>query len=61
MGSVWWEISFGHATLFMKIGAVFGPALAATTVYFGVTMALKIPAAGEMLGLLLGKPPRQAP
>jgi putative peptidoglycan lipid II flippase len=52
MGRVWWETSLGHGSLPLKLGAVFGPALAATAVYFGMALALKIPAAREMLGLV---------
>jgi len=52
MGMVWWETSLGHATLLLKIGAVFGPALAATAAYFGAALAFRIPAVKEMQLLL---------
>jgi len=52
MGMVWWETSLGHATLLLKIGAVFGPALAATAAYFGAALAFRIPAVKKMQLLL---------
>jgi putative peptidoglycan lipid II flippase len=55
MGLAWWETNLGHATLLRKIGAVFGPALAATAVYFGAAFAFRIPAARELLGLVSGR------
>jgi hypothetical protein len=47
-----WTHHFGHATLIMKLGEVFLPMIAATVVYFGVGLWLKLPAAGEILCLL---------
>jgi len=55
VGSGWWETNLGHATLLLKIGAVFGPALAATGAYFGAALAFKIPAAKEMLELVTAR------
>jgi putative peptidoglycan lipid II flippase len=43
-----WENSIGHATIALKIGAVFVPAGIAGIVYWFAALALKIPAAKEM-------------
>jgi putative peptidoglycan lipid II flippase len=43
-----WENSIGHATIALKIGAVFVPAGIAGIVYWLAALALKIPAAKEM-------------
>lgn len=48
-----WETSLGHATLALKIGAVFVPAGLAGMVYWLVTLALKIPAAREIGDLIM--------
>ncbi len=50
-----WEGHFGHATLALKLGEVFGPMLAATVVYFALGLWWKIPSAGEILGVILRK------
>jgi len=47
-----WETQLGHATLLLKIGAVFGPAGAASLAYWLVAVAMKIPAAKEITGLV---------
>ena len=53
-----WEGSLGHGNLALKIGAVFAPAIAAGILYWLVTLALKVPAAKEMLNFLTRKPAR---
>lgn len=54
-GWQWWEGALGHATLALKIGAVFAPATVAAVIYWGTTLALKVPAAKEMSGLVFRK------
>ncbi len=44
-----WESSIGHATLVRRIGAVFVPAALAGTFYVLTALALKIPAAAELM------------
>lgn len=51
-----WEGALGHATLFLKIGAVFAPALAAGILYWLVNLALEVPAAKELLNFVQRKP-----
>jgi putative peptidoglycan lipid II flippase len=51
----WWERALGHATLTLKLGAVFVPGSAAGMVYWMAALALRVPAAGEMTQLLLKK------
>jgi putative peptidoglycan lipid II flippase len=51
-----WEGALGHATLWRKFGAVFAPAMAAGILYWLVTLALKVPAAKEMLHFVQRKP-----
>jgi peptidoglycan biosynthesis protein MviN/MurJ (putative lipid II flippase) len=46
-----WERSLGHATLTVKIGAVFAPAIGAGLIYWLTAMALQVPAAKEMSDL----------
>ncbi|HTV40184.1 MAG TPA: murein biosynthesis integral membrane protein MurJ [Candidatus Sulfotelmatobacter sp.] len=48
MGSNVWEEKLGHATVALRIGAVFIPAIAAAIVYWILAMAFKIPAAAEI-------------
>ena len=54
-GWQWWEAKFGHATIALKIGAVFVPAIVAGLIYWGAALLLKIPAAEEMTALILPK------
>jgi putative peptidoglycan lipid II flippase len=54
-GWQFWENSIGHATIVLKIGAVFVPAIAAGLVYGILALALKIPAAKEMTEFALAK------
>lgn len=50
-----WEGALGHGNLALKIGAVFVPATAAAILYWLVTLALKVPAAKEMLAFVQRK------
>jgi putative peptidoglycan lipid II flippase len=50
-----WEHSLGHATLALKIGAVFVPAGIAGGIYWLAAVACKIPAAKEMTEFALAK------
>ena len=59
-GAAWWishvwEAHAGHATLLLRIGAVFLPMAAAGVLYYGVTLWWKVRYAEETLGLFLGK------
>jgi len=47
-----WDGRFGHATLLVKLGAVFVPGALAGAVYWLVATLAKIPAAAEMSGLI---------
>jgi len=50
-----WDRELGHASLALKLGAVFVPAGLAGTLYWGVALAAKIPAAREMSEFALAK------
>ena len=50
-----WEKFIGHDTLALKIGAVFVPAIAGGLLYGVLALALKIPAAGELLEFALAR------
>jgi putative peptidoglycan lipid II flippase len=50
-----WETHVGHATLALKIGAVFAPAGLAGGTYLLATLAFKIPAAKEMMAFALAR------
>ena len=50
-----WEQWLGHATLLLKIGAVFVPAALAGGIYWFIALQLKIPAAKEMTAFALTK------
>ena len=50
-----WETQLGHATLALRLGAVFVPATAAGGVYWLGALACKIPAAKEMTEFALAK------
>jgi putative peptidoglycan lipid II flippase len=54
-GWQFWEHQIGHATLALKIGAVFVPAGVAGLVYWVSALAFKIPAAKEMAEFALAK------
>ena len=48
-----WENALGHGSAWLKLGAVFVPAIAAGILYWLVTLAFKVPAAGELARFLL--------
>ncbi len=50
-----WENEIGHATLALKLGEVFVPAGIAGGIYLMITLALRIPAAKEMIDFALAK------
>jgi putative peptidoglycan lipid II flippase len=50
-----WEHTFGHATIALKIGAVFVPAGIAGGIYWLTALACNIPAAKEMTAFALAK------
>jgi putative peptidoglycan lipid II flippase len=50
-----WESHLGHGNLFLKIGAVFVPAIAAGLLYLLAALLLKIPAAKEMTEFAFAK------
>ena len=54
-GARFWENSLGHATLALKMGAVFMPAAAAGLIYWLAALLFRIPAAQEMRALVLPK------
>ena len=51
----YWERTFGHATIALKIGAVFVPAGIAGGIYWLTALACHIPAAKEMTAFVLAK------
>jgi putative peptidoglycan lipid II flippase len=51
----WWEATLGHASLALKIGAVFVPAGIAGGFYWAVAMLCKVPAAKEMTAFALAR------
>jgi len=52
-GCQYWDGAVGHGTIVLKIGAVFVPAIVASTVYGAVVLAARVPAAHELLDLVL--------
>ncbi len=58
MGWKFWEEKLGHATLALKIGAVFVPAIAAGALYWLAALAFKIPAATEIFEFVLARSKR---
>jgi len=52
LGSSLWEKHLGHATLWLKIGAVFIPGGIATLIYWVVALLAKVPAAHDILALV---------
>jgi putative peptidoglycan lipid II flippase len=50
--SRYWDLKLGHATLSMKIGAVFVPGVLAGLIYWCAALAAKIPAAREITALI---------
>jgi putative peptidoglycan lipid II flippase len=55
MGWKFWEITLGHETVVLKIGAVFVPAGIAGLVYSLIALAFKISAAKEMMEFALAR------
>ena len=54
-GGKFWETNLGHATLALKLGAVFVPASIASLVYWLAAVVARVPAAQEITGLLAQK------
>ena len=54
-GWQFFEKHFGHETIALKIGAVFAPAIASALIYAILALAFKIPAAREIVDLLLAR------
>jgi putative peptidoglycan lipid II flippase len=54
-GWMHWEQWLGHATMALKLGAVFVPAVIAGGIYWLLALACKIPAAKEMTDFALAK------
>jgi putative peptidoglycan lipid II flippase len=50
-----WEEKIGHATLALKLGAVFVPAIVAGSLYWLAALAFKIPEASEILEFALAR------
>ena len=50
-----WTIQAGHATLLFKLGEVFLPMIAATAIYFLLTLWWKVPSAREIAEFLLAR------
>ncbi len=55
-----WALHLGHATVPRRLGEVFGPALAAGLVYWGLALWLHVPEAKEALRLLATRRPPSA-
>ncbi len=53
--SVFWEQRLGHGSFALKSGAVFGPMLAASLIYFAAAFALRVPFTQEFLALIRRK------
>jgi peptidoglycan biosynthesis protein MviN/MurJ (putative lipid II flippase) len=51
-GSTLWGQYLGHGSLWLEIGAVFGPAAAAALVYWALAWWLKVPSAREISALV---------
>lgn len=56
-GTAWglrqvWQTRLGHASIPLRLGEVFVPMIAAAALYFGLTLWLKVAAAGEILDFL---------
>ena len=50
-----WDLRLGHTTLWLKMGEVFLPMLAASLIYFGLSFWLKVPFAHDLMRLVLRK------
>jgi putative peptidoglycan lipid II flippase len=51
----WWDGHYGHATVAVKIGAVFIPMTVAGLIYWALAMSAKVPAARDVTNLLRRK------
>jgi putative peptidoglycan lipid II flippase len=51
--SSFWAVRFGHGTMFLKLGHVFVPMAVATLAYFGAAVWAGVPAASEIVALVL--------
>jgi putative peptidoglycan lipid II flippase len=60
-GWKFWEEKLGHATIALKIGAVFAPAITAAILYWVAALALKIPAAAEIFEFAVARFKRRSP
>jgi putative peptidoglycan lipid II flippase len=54
-GWYWWEKTIGHASLALKIGAVFVPAGIAGGTYWVIALLCRVPAAREMTAFALAR------
>jgi putative peptidoglycan lipid II flippase len=53
--SALWEQRIGHGSFTLKLGAAFGPMLAASLIYFAAAFALRVPFTQEFISLLRRK------
>ena len=60
-GWKFWEEKLGHATVALRIGQVFVPAIAAAVLYWAAAVALKIPAATEIFNFVGARFKRRSP
>ncbi|HEX3625736.1 MAG TPA: murein biosynthesis integral membrane protein MurJ [Verrucomicrobiae bacterium] len=61
IGWKFWEDRLGHATIALRIGAVFVPAIVAGSMYWLGAMAIKIPAAAEIFDFAAMKFKKRSP
>jgi len=54
-----WEETLGHATILLKIGAVFAPAIAAGVAYVVLALTFHVPAAKEMWAMVRSRGKRK--
>jgi peptidoglycan biosynthesis protein MviN/MurJ (putative lipid II flippase) len=54
-GWFWWEKTIGHASLALKLGAVFVPAGIAGGIYWIIALLCHVPAAREMTAFALAR------
>jgi putative peptidoglycan lipid II flippase len=50
-----WQSHLGHSTLALRLGEVFVPMIAATAIYFALSLCLKAGSAREILGLVAAR------
>jgi putative peptidoglycan lipid II flippase len=51
-----WTARWGNETIWLKIGEVFGPAIVAALVYWGITAAIRLREARDLIALLRNQP-----